>query len=48
MVMRPIEDDVDKKLLTDAIDRLSPREREIIVMRFGIGGTKEKLSLIHI
>jgi RNA polymerase sporulation-specific sigma factor len=42
MVMRPIEDDVDKKLLTDAIDRLSPREREIIVMRFGIGGTKEK------
>src|SRR5699024_7456919 len=42
MVMRPIEDDVDKKLLTDDIDRLSPREREIIVMRFGIGGTKEK------
>ncbi len=42
MVMRPIEDDVDKKLLTDAIERLSPREREIIVMRFGIGGTKEK------
>ena len=42
MVMRPIEDDVDKTLLINAIDRLSPREREIIVMRFGIGGTKEK------
>ncbi len=25
MVMRPIEDDVDKKLLTDAIERLSPK-----------------------
>ena len=42
MVMRPIEDDVDKKLLLDAIELLSPRERQIITLRFGIGGTEEK------
>jgi RNA polymerase sporulation-specific sigma factor len=42
MVMRPMEDDVDKKLLHDAIDKLSEREREIIVMRFGLGGIEER------
>ena len=42
MVMRPIEDDVDKKLLLDAIELLSPRERQIITLRFGIGGAPEK------
>jgi len=40
--MQPIEDDVDKKLLMDAIELLSPREKEIIILRFGIGGTDEK------
>ena len=42
VVMQPIEDDVDKKLLLDAIEVLSPREKQIITMRFGIGGTAEK------
>ncbi|MBQ8830119.1 MAG: RNA polymerase sporulation sigma factor SigE [Oscillospiraceae bacterium] len=42
IVMQPIEDDVDKKLLMDAIELLSPREKEIITLRFGIGGTDEK------
>lgn len=42
MIMRPIEDDVDKKLLMDAIARLSPREKQIIIMRFGLGGVHEK------
>ena len=42
IVMQPIEDDVDKKLLMDAIELLSPREKEIIILRFGIGGTDEK------
>ena len=42
MVMRPMEDDVDKKLLLDAIGKLSEREREIIVMRFGLGGIEER------
>lgn len=42
MVMRPIEEDVDKKLLMDALAKLTEREKEIIVMRFGIGGKGEK------
>ena len=41
MVMRPIEDDVDKQLLREAMKKLSDREKEIIVMRFGLGNTKE-------
>ena len=42
MVMKPIEDDVDRQLLNDAVDRLSPREKEIITLRFGLGGREEK------
>lgn len=42
MILRPIEDDVDKKLLMDAVERLSPREKQIIVMRFGLCGNHEK------
>ncbi len=42
VVMQPIEDDVDKKLLLDAIARLSPREKQIITLRFGIGMDTEK------
>ena len=41
VVMRPIEEDVDRQLLNDAIGRLSIREREIIHMRFGLNGHKE-------
>lgn len=41
-VMRPIEDDVDRQLLAAAIEKLSEREREIIVMRFGLNGGKEQ------
>ncbi len=41
VVMRPIEEDVDRKLLNDAVARLSPREREIVRMRFGLHGYKE-------
>ena len=40
-VMRPIEADVDKKLLQDAVGKLSSRERDIISLRFGLGGKKE-------
>ena len=35
VVMRPIEADVDRKLLRDAVAKLSGREQEIITMRFG-------------
>ena len=41
VVMRPIEDDVDRQMLADAVAKLSPRERDIITMRFGLGGCKE-------
>ncbi len=41
MVMRPIEDDVDRQLLREALGRLSDREKTIISMRFGLGGVRE-------
>ena len=42
MVMKPIEDDVDRQLLMDAVDKLTAREKEIITLRFGLGGREEK------
>ena len=41
VVMRPIEADVDRKLLRDAVAKLSGREQESITMRFGLGGRRE-------
>ena len=41
VVMRPLEDDADRQLLFDAIEKLTEREREIVVMRFGLGGGQE-------
>lgn len=41
-VMRPIEEDVDRSLLASALRVLSPREREIITLRFGLGGRREQ------
>ena len=42
LVMKPIEEDVDRQLLFDALERLSPREREIITLRFGLDGRPER------
>ena len=41
-VMRPIEEDVDRGLLAAAINVLSPREKQIISLRFGLGGGREQ------
>jgi RNA polymerase sporulation-specific sigma factor len=41
-VMRALEEDVDRSLLKTAIGRLGAREKEIITMRFGLGGVPEK------
>ncbi|MCI8740722.1 MAG: RNA polymerase sporulation sigma factor SigE [Oscillibacter sp.] len=41
-VMRPIEEDVERNLLAAAINALSPRERQIITLRFGLGGGQEQ------
>ena len=40
--MKPIEADVDRQLLRKAMSRLSPRERRIITMRFGLDGRRER------
>ena len=42
LVMRPIEADVDRQLLRQAMDRLDERERTIITMRFGLDGRRER------
>ncbi|WP_297289958.1 RNA polymerase sporulation sigma factor SigE [uncultured Flavonifractor sp.] len=36
LVMKPIEEDVDRKLLSDALEKLEDRERHIITLRFGL------------
>lgn len=41
-VMRPMEDDVDHQLLLQALERLPERERQIVTLRFGLGGREEK------
>ena len=41
VIMRPMEDDVDLCLLRQAVKELPIREREIVQMRFGLGGVKE-------
>lgn len=42
MVVKPIEDDVDRQLLSSAIEKLSDRERLIITLRFGLDGLPER------
>ena len=40
-ISRPLEDDVDLCVLRQALRELPSREREIVVMRFGLEGQKE-------
>ncbi len=41
MILRPLEDDVDLRLLRQAVRELPDREREIVTLRFGLGGRRE-------
>ena len=41
VIMRPFEDDVDLCVLRQAVKELPEREREIVVMRFGLYGHQE-------
>ena len=41
MILRPMEDDVDLRILRQAVGELPEREREIVTMRFGLYGQKE-------
>lgn len=42
MIEKPIEEDVERSLLFDAVNRLNERERTIITMRFGLDGKTER------
>ena len=37
-----LEEDVDRSLLNAAVNTLSPREKQIITLRFGLGGGRER------
>ena len=41
-VSRPLEEDVDRQLLMEAVDRLAEREKTIITLRFGLRGNPER------
>ena len=40
-VNRDIEQEAERAMLRRAVDRLSPREKKIMVLRFGLGASKE-------
>jgi len=42
MVYRSIEETVERQMLASALSRLSMREKEIMRLRFGLGGAQEK------
>lgn len=42
VIYRDLEDQVDKKLLRKALERLNERERKIMELRFGLNGGEEK------
>lgn len=41
-VTGPLEDDVDHQLLWQALEKLSEREKTIVLLRYGLGGNREK------
>jgi len=40
-ISRPLEDDAERQILMEAVNRLEAREREIILLRFGLQGRQE-------
>ena len=42
MILRPLEEDADLCVLRQALEELPDRDREIVNMRFGLGGFEEK------
>ena len=40
-ISRPLEEDVDKMVLRQALETLPPREQEIVFLRYGLEGRKE-------
>ena len=42
VISRDIEDEIDRKLLKKAMEALTPREKKIISLRFGLNGNEEE------
>ena len=42
IVTKPLEDSLDKKLMINEINKLNDRDREIIIMRYGLFNREEK------
>ena len=42
IVTKPLEDDLNKKLMLEEIEKLNPRDKEIIIMRYGLFNHEEK------
>ncbi len=41
-ITRPLEDEVDRQVLRQALGTLPEREKKIVTLRFGLGGCKER------
>ena len=42
VVTKGLEDDLNKKIVADEINKLAPRDKEIIIMRYGLNDSEEK------
>ena len=42
VVTKPLEDDLNKRIMMEEIDKLNTRDREIIIMRYGLFDREEK------
>ena len=42
LILQPLEEEAERSMLRRAVDRLSPRERRIITLRYGLYGCREK------
>ena len=41
-VSHELDQEIEREILRDALDHLSPREKQIIMLRFGLGGQQER------
>ena len=41
-ISKDMELESDKKIIWQSLERLNPREKEIMIMRFGLDGKREK------
>lgn len=42
IVTKELEDSIDRKMMLEEINRLNPRDREIMILRYGLMGCEEK------